>query len=122
MVTRSGSFSFNFSVGVSGFDTFLSIHANPKDMKVKNSTPRYSPFVQLPQDIIDNVINWKNDLIQKHDFKDKSPLFPKIPNSFNWQNLLESAVQKEEIKSSSAIRNVFEAAFKAAAKTAKKRK
>lgn len=90
------------------------IHANPKDMKVKNSTPRYSPFVQLPQDIIDNVINWKNDLIQKHDFKDKSPLFPKIPNSFNWQNLLESAVQKEEIKSSSAIRNVFEAAFKAA--------
>lgn len=90
------------------------IHANPKDMKVKNSTPRYSPFVQLEQDIVDYVINWKNELTQKYNFKDKDPLFPKIPNSFNWQNLLESCVGKEEIRSSSAIRDVFESAFKAA--------
>ena len=90
------------------------IHASPKDMKVKNSTPRYSPFVQLPQDITDNVINWKNELIQKHGLKDKDPLFPKIPRSFNWQNLLESEITKEEMRSSSAVRNIFETAFKAA--------
>lgn len=90
------------------------VHANPKDMLVKNSTSRYSPPVQLPQDITDNVINWRNELIQKHGFKDKDPLFPKIPRSFNWQNLLESEITKEEMRSSSAVRNIFESAFKAA--------
>lgn len=90
------------------------VYVNPKDMKSKNATTRRSPFVQLPQDIIDNVINWKNELEQKHSFKEKDPLFPKIPRSFNWQNLLESCVKKEEINSTSAIRNVFESAFKAA--------
>jgi integrase/recombinase XerD len=90
------------------------VYVNPKDMKSKNATTRRSPFVQLPQDITNNVINWKIELEQKHGFKDKDPLFPKIPRSFNWQNLLESRVKKEEINSTSAIRNVFESSFKAA--------
>lgn len=90
------------------------IHANPKDMMVKNSTSRYSPPVQLPQDIVENVINWRKELIQKHGFKDKDPLFPKIPKSFNWQNLLESEIKKEEMRSSSAIINIFKRAFKSA--------
>ncbi len=89
------------------------IYANPKDIKVKNSTPRRSPFFQMPQDIVDNVINRKNELMQKHNFKDKDLLFPKIPNSFNWQNLLESEIEKEEMQSTSAVRDVFETAFKA---------
>lgn len=95
-------------------DEIWFIHANPKDMVVKNSTSRFSPPVQLPQDILDNVINWRNELIQKHNFKDKDPLFPKIPRSFNWQNLLESEIRKEEMRSSSAVRDIFESAFKAA--------
>jgi len=82
-------------------------------MRSKNASTRRSPFVQLPQDIIDNVINWKNELEQKHGFKEKEPLFPKIPKSFNWQNLLESCIKKEKINSTSAIRDVFESAFKA---------
>lgn len=95
-------------------DTAWFIHANPKDMVVKNSISRYSPPVQLPQDIVNNVINWRNELIQKHSFKDKDPLFPKIPRSFNWQNLLESEIKKEGMKSSSAVRDIFESAFKIA--------
>ncbi len=53
-------------------------------------------------------------MVQKHNFKDKDPLFPKIPNNFNWQNLLESKIKKEEMQSTSAVRDIFETAFKAA--------
>lgn len=86
------------------------IYANPKDMKVKNSMPRRSPFVQAPQDIIHNIINWKSELI-KIGFGGKDPIFPKIMSSFNQLNFLESAITKEEIKSGSQIRDIFKKAF-----------
>lgn len=86
------------------------IYVNPKYVKSKTAKTRYADFVCLPQDIVDNVINWRNFLI-KQGFKDKDPLFPKIPNNFNQLNLLESSLLKEEIKSNSAIIDVFKKAF-----------
>ncbi len=86
------------------------IYVNPKYMSVKIAKTRYADFVNLPQDIVDNVINWRNYLIERG-FKDKDPLFPKIPNNFNQENLLESNLSKEEIKSNSAITEVFNKAF-----------
>ena len=87
------------------------IHVNAKDMASKRAKSRYADFVQLPQDIFDNVINWKNELEQKYGFKDKDPLFPKIPSNFNQLNLLESNITKEEIKSCSQVREIFKKAF-----------
>ncbi len=66
--------------------------------------------MQLPQDIFDNLIGWKSELI-KLGFIGKDPLFPKIPSNFNQFNLLESAITKEEIKSSSQMRDIFKNTF-----------
>lgn len=90
------------------------IYVNPKDIESKRSKTRYADFVALPQDILDNVINWKNELIQKHQFTSKDPLFPKIPSNFNQSNLLESTITKEELKSSTQIRDIFKTTFKKA--------
>jgi integrase len=87
------------------------IHINPKDIDSKFSKARYVDFIALPQDIFDNVINWKNELIEKFGFTSKDPLFPKIPSNFNQFNLLESTITKEEIKSGSQIRDIFKNAF-----------
>jgi integrase/recombinase XerD len=86
------------------------IYVNPKDMEVKFAKTRYADFIQLPQDIVDNVINWRDYLISRG-FKNKDPLFPKIPNSFNQPNLLESKLLKEGIKQNSSIIDVFKKAF-----------
>jgi integrase/recombinase XerD len=87
------------------------IHINPKDIDSKFAKTRYADCAALPQDIFDNVINWKNELVLKCQFGKKDPLFPKIPSNFNQFNLLESSITKEEIKSGSQIRNIFKNAF-----------
>lgn len=86
------------------------IHINPKDIDAKFAKARYADCVQLPQDIFDNLINWRGELI-KLGFTSKDPLFPKIPSNFNQLNLLESVMTKEEIKSSSQMRDIFKQAF-----------
>ena len=86
------------------------IHINPKDIDAKFAKARYADCVQLPQDIFDNLIGWKSELI-KLGFIGKDPLFPKIPSNFNQFNLLESAITKEEIKSSSQMRDIFKNTF-----------
>jgi integrase/recombinase XerD len=53
------------------------IHINPKDIDSKFAKARYADFANLPQDIFDNVINWKNELVVKFQFTSKDPLFPK---------------------------------------------
>jgi len=90
------------------------IHVNAKDIKSKFAKSRYADFVQLPQDIFDNILNWKKELVQKYGFGDKDLFFPKIPNNFNQLNLLESNITKEEIKSCCQIREIFRTAFETA--------
>ena len=89
------------------------IHINPKDIASKTAKTRYADFAGLPQDIFDNVINWKNELT-KLGFINKDPLFPKIPSNFNQFNLLESSITKDEIKSSSQMRDIFKNTFQSA--------
>ena len=89
------------------------IHINPKDIAVKIAKARYADCVALPQDIFDNLLNWKSELV-KLGFTSKDPLFPKIPSNFNQLNLLESTITKEEIKSGSQMRDIFKKAFQSA--------
>lgn len=86
------------------------IYVNPKDMEVKFAKTREAVFLKLPQDILDNVLNWKDYLV-KQDFKKSDPLFPQIPSRFNQGNLLESKIERIGIKSNTTIRNVFKKAF-----------
>ncbi len=86
------------------------IYVNPKDMSVKGAKTRYADFVALPSDILDIVLEWKAFLV-KSGFSSKDPLFPKIPNSFNQLNLLESNLTHEEIKSNSVLHEIFKKAF-----------
>jgi integrase/recombinase XerD len=86
------------------------IYVTPRDMKVKKAKTRYANFMSLPEDIKANVLNWLNYLI-KQGFKDKDPLFPQIPSQFNQNNLLETTLTKEEIKSGTTIRDIFKKAF-----------
>jgi integrase/recombinase XerD len=90
------------------------IHINPKDIDSKFAKARYADCIALPQDIFDNLINWKSELVAKFQFTSKDPLFPKIPNNFNQLNLLESTMTKEEIKSGSQMRDIFKNAFEKA--------
>lgn len=86
------------------------IYVNPKDMVVKYAKTRHANFMPLPQDIVDNVLNWKEYLVQQG-FKDKDPLFPQVDCKFNQQNLLEKNLKREGIKSNTVIRNIFKVAF-----------
>lgn len=86
------------------------IYVCPKSMKTKFAKTRHVNFVTLPDDIIANVINWR-DYLQSLGFKDSDPLFPKIDNTFSALNLLEQSVKREAIKSDTTIRDVFKKAF-----------
>lgn len=89
------------------------IYVNPKDMSVKFAKTRHANFMPLPEDILKNVLNWR-DYLLNHGFTGKAPLFPQIPNQFNQSNLLETSLTHNEIKSNTTIRDVFETAFIAA--------
>ncbi len=86
------------------------IYVNPKDMNVKFAKTRCAYFLPFDNDVKDNVINWKKELMSLG-FTDKDSLFPIIPSRFNQLNLLETRPQKTEIKSNSTIGNIFKKAF-----------
>jgi len=86
------------------------IYVCPKSMSVKFAKTRYAVFIPLPDDIIANVIQWR-DYLRSLGFKDADPLFPKIDNHFARTNLLEQKIRKEEIKSDTTIRDVFRKTF-----------
>ena len=86
------------------------IYVNPRDMEVKGAKTRNADFMQLPPDILENVLKWKSYL-ENLGFKGKDPLFSQIPDKFNQSNLLESKVLHIGIKSNTTIRRVFETAF-----------
>ena len=93
-------------------DDIYFIDANPKSMKTKFAKSRHAVFMPLPEDIIANVIIWRDYLISIG-FKQKEPLFPVIDNHFNSFNLLEQDITHSEIKSDTTIRNIFKKAFEA---------
>lgn len=89
------------------------VYVNPKDMQVKFAKLRQANFIPLPDDIRQNVLEWRDYLIQQG-FKPVSPLFPQISMRFNQHNLLESKLTLNEVKSNTTIREVFNRAFEAA--------
>ena len=89
------------------------IYVCPKHMAVKFGQTRYANFIPLPEDIIANVIEWR-DYLRTLGFTDADPLFPKIDNRFSRGNLLEKAIKKEEIKSNTTIRDIFKKTFESA--------
>ncbi|MEP3672162.1 MAG: tyrosine-type recombinase/integrase, partial [Hyphomicrobiales bacterium] len=67
-------------------------------------------FVPLPKDIIENVIGWRDRLIEIG-FKSSDPLFPATTRKFNERNLFDEKLQSDWIKSDTTIRNIFKACF-----------
>ncbi|PCK00086.1 MAG: hypothetical protein COA45_04190 [Zetaproteobacteria bacterium] len=90
------------------------IYVCPKHMEsVKFAKTRHANFMPLPDDIISNVIEWRQYL-RSLGFKDGDPLFPKVDNRFSTKNLLEQSIQKTSIKSGTTIRTIFKKAFESA--------
>ncbi|MDY0029776.1 MAG: site-specific integrase [Pseudobdellovibrionaceae bacterium] len=89
------------------------IYVCPKSMSVKFAKTRHAVFIPLPEDIVSNVIEWR-DYLRSLGFKDADPLFPKVDNHFGRTNLLEQTIRKEGIKSDTTIRDIFRKAFEAA--------
>ena len=67
-------------------------------------------YCESIQDIVKNVLEWKEYLISK-DFIQKDPLFPKIVPSFSKENLPILDLKKERIKSTTTARMIFEKTF-----------
>lgn len=88
------------------------IYVTPKNMQVKFAKTRHVNFLTLPQDIIDNVIEWRERLLSLG-FKESDPLFPRIDDRFAENNLLEQSVHYDCIKSETTIRQIFKKAFEA---------
>ncbi len=86
------------------------IYVTPKDMEVKFSKTRTVVFLPLPEDIIANVICWRDHLLSIG-FKETSYLFPNIDNRFAETNLLTDTLCNDGIKSNTTIRNIFKKAF-----------
>jgi integrase len=86
---------------------------DPKLVKTKFRKHITSCFIGQSQDIIDNVIKWKEHLARKG-FKDKDYLFPKIVSSFTPEGRHILELKKEAIESDSWVRQaVFKKAFEA---------
>lgn len=89
------------------------IDVNPKYMSVKFAKPRQANFMPLPDDIVQNVLSWRDYLLSIA-FKPTDYLFPIIPSKFNQNNLIESKVEDKPIKSNTTIRGIFQKAFESA--------
>ncbi len=83
----------------------------PRDVSSKFAKSRQAVFVPLPNDIKDNLLEWHKYLIQIG-FKPSDPLFPIVDSRFNQEHLLEHNLRKQEIKSDTTMRAIFERAFK----------
>ena len=79
-------------------------------MEVKFAKIRQANFMPLPEDIAENIIKWRNYLLE-NEFNEKDPLFPQVSNKFNQRNLLESKVDHKEIKSNTTVRDIFRKTF-----------
>jgi integrase len=87
------------------------IYVTPKDMKnVKFSKQRENTILNLAQDVLDNIISFRDELINKEHFTEVDCLFPKINQKFNQRNMLETLIEKSPM-CSTTIRNIFKQAF-----------
>lgn len=89
------------------------IYVSPKNMSVKFAKTRQAYFIPLPDDIVQNVIGWRNYLLSLG-FRDSDPLFPKVDSRFGRATLLEQSIKKEVIKSDTTMRAIFKKAFESA--------
>jgi len=88
------------------------VYVNPRDMNdVKRAKTREVFLLSLPQDILDNVLRWRDYLKEEEGFSEREPLFPAIPCNFKPKGLWGSNIKKHEIKSNSTIRSIFKQAF-----------
>lgn len=88
------------------------IYVNPKDMQVKYAKTRQATFMRLPNDILKNILDWR-DVLTEHGFMGKDPLFPQISSQFSQTCLLTINLTHHEIKSNTTVRGVFRKAFEA---------
>lgn len=89
------------------------VYVSPKDMQVKFAKTREANFINLPEDISQNVLKWR-DYLLRQGYTTKDPLFPAIDSSFNQLNLLQNTLTRKHIHSSTTLRKIFQAAFEAA--------
>ena len=89
------------------------IHVTAKNMSVKYGKTRQANFMPFGQDLVQNVLKWRDFLINQGFSKD-DPLFPKIDSQFNQLNLSEVHLSKGIIKSDTALINVFKKASESA--------
>jgi integrase len=86
------------------------IYVSPKNMSVKFAKTRQVYFIPLPDDIVQNVLSWR-DCLASLGFKDNDPLFPRVDSRFGHTTLLEQSIKKEAIKSDNTMRAIFKKAF-----------
>ncbi len=89
------------------------IYVSPKHMSVKFAKTRQAYFIPLPDDIVQNVLSWRDYLVSLG-FRDNDPLFPKVDSRFGQTTLLEQSIRKDAIKSDTTMRAIFRKAFEAA--------
>ncbi len=81
-----------------------------RGISTKNRKYIMAFFIGQCQDIIDNILKWREYLIEKG-FKGSDPLFPKNIPSFTDEGRQTMVLQKEPIASDSRVRDIFKAAF-----------
>lgn len=91
-------------------DDIWFIDVNPKYMEAKRAKQRHANFMTLPDDILQNVLDWL-EYLKKQGFKSKDPFFPIIPTKFNQYNILQSNLENKSIKSNTTLRDIFKKAF-----------
>lgn len=83
---------------------------DPRLLNTKFSKKITAFFIGQAQDLISNVITWREHLLA-NGFTEKDYLFPKIATSFNSDCMSALTLTREKIKSQSVIRDIFKAAF-----------
>ncbi|MBL0320389.1 MAG: tyrosine-type recombinase/integrase [Alphaproteobacteria bacterium] len=86
------------------------IYVSPKDMEVKFSKTRQTDLIQLEDDVLVHVIEWR-DFLLSQEFPEDAPLFPSIKSNFGKVTLFNTVHLPEMIRSSSTIANIFKEAF-----------
>lgn len=83
---------------------------DPRLLNTKFSKKITAFFIGQAQDLISNVITWREHLLA-NGFTGKDYLFPKISTNFNSDCMSALTLTREKIKSQSVIRDIFKAAF-----------
>lgn len=86
------------------------IYINPKEMQVKFAKPREADLIKLTDDITQNVLDWRNLLIEQG-FTKTDPLFPRITCHFSQGDILKMEMTRQGMKSNSSISAVFKKAY-----------